>query len=242
MTGPSPGTPRRSRKTSASLPVFRMPSSVSVAASSVTSQSRMRPRSALGRRGLIPGRPAVAGDQAISYDRVRLRTAAPGGAGCAWRRRARRRRIAAYRGAGRQSRARRVLLRRKGRVGSVNRGVRHLRPPFRSGAGASASCGRPDSSHAGARHGNAIFGWRRRRYDWRRRSSGAPGPRSAPWRSRRSSSPRSPQARRAASRPGTRSTPGRWPPDRLLVPHDQDEIHVGSLSVGPWLNLAGSLI
>ena len=34
-----PGTPRRTRKTSASLPVFKMPSSVSTAASSVTSQS-----------------------------------------------------------------------------------------------------------------------------------------------------------------------------------------------------------
>ncbi len=44
-----------------------------------------------------------------------------GGDGRAWRRRARRRRIAAYRDGDVQSRARKVLLRRKGRIGSVKR-------------------------------------------------------------------------------------------------------------------------
>ena len=64
-----PGTPRRTRKTSASLPVFRMPSSVSTAARSVTSQR---------------GRAAVRGPRRRGWSQVDQRSPAGRPATSSW--------------------------------------------------------------------------------------------------------------------------------------------------------------
>src|SRR5579875_2939915 len=138
---PVPGTPRLSRKTSASLPVFRMPSSVSTAASSVTSQSGqgIGPRSVGVDRSQVDqrspsGSPSVASNAPMGGSRRRRARLAA--AGSSSKRRLPRRRDAdsskeRSKGNSRTGDAPR-LSDGQGRRQRARDGHRHQAPPFRS--------------------------------------------------------------------------------------------------------------